>query len=333
MKRRRFSDIAKTLLSLALGVAILWWLYRKTDMEQLLEIAGGANFGIILLSLPLALLGNYVRALRWKLLLNSLGYRPVRAGIVYATFGNYAVNFLLPRAGDLWRCAVVAKNERIPVEKTIETFLVDKIIDILISVVILIISILLSIDFFADYFSLHPEFIAAITRIFTSFWLYVGIAAIAMVAWLLFTRFKENIIVRKINHFIAVAKHDLLLIARMESKGLLIVYTIVVWLSFFLYFYICFYAFDFTAHLGFTIGWIVFTMSNVGLAVPVQGGVGTWHFMVISSLVVFGVGYEQAGAFAGAVYAVQSVWIILVGIFGILALPHVRRNQKDLERQ
>ena len=119
-------------------------------MEQLLEIAGGANFGIILLSLPLAILGNYVRALRWKLLLNSLGYRPVRAGIVYATFGNYAVNFLLPRAGDLWRCAVVAKNERIPVEKTIETFLVDKIIDILISVVILIISILLSIDFFFE---------------------------------------------------------------------------------------------------------------------------------------------------------------------------------------
>lgn len=123
------------------------------------------------------------------------------------------------------------------------------------------------------------------------------------------------------------------LIAKMKSKKRIIIYTILAWLSFYVYFYICFYAFDFTKNLGPIVGWIVFAMSNVGVAVPVQGGVGTWHFMVISSLIILGVGYEEASAFAGTVFTVQSVWIILLGVIGILGLPYVKREKENLRLQ
>jgi len=127
MNSKRIQDILKTVLSLALGVAIIWLLYRKTSLREVWEIARSAHFGIIASSLVFGLLGNYFRALRWELFLNSLGYRPKRESIVFATFGNYAVNFLLPRAGDLWRCGIVTKYDQIPFSKTFETFFVDKI--------------------------------------------------------------------------------------------------------------------------------------------------------------------------------------------------------------
>lgn len=67
-------------------------------------------------------------------------------------------------------------------------------------------------------------------------------------------------------------------------------------------------------------------MSNVGVAVPVQGGMGAWHFMVISSLIILGVSNANASAFAFAVFAIQSVWTILYGLFGVIAMPYVKRN-------
>ncbi|MDO5664217.1 MAG: lysylphosphatidylglycerol synthase transmembrane domain-containing protein [Bacteroidia bacterium] len=333
MNSKRIQDILKIVLSLALGVAIIWLLYRKTSLKEIWEIAKTAHLGIIALSLFFGLLGNYLRALRWELFLNSLGYNPKRESIVFATFGNYAVNYLLPRAGDIWRCGIVAKYDQIPFSKTFETFFVDKILDILAGVALIVISLILYVDFFISYFHQNPGFAENLTKIFTTVWLYLLLAVIAGVVFVMFTYFRENPIVKKINNFFQLLKYDMALIAKMKSKRRIIIYTIFSWLSFYLYFYICFYAFDFTKELGFVIGWIVFAMSNLGVAVPVQGGIGTWHFMVISSLVIFGVGYDQAGAFAGAVFTIQSVWIILLGVIGILLLPHVKRGKENLGLQ
>ncbi|MGI6048536.1 MAG: lysylphosphatidylglycerol synthase transmembrane domain-containing protein [Petrimonas sp.] len=333
MNSKRIQDILKTVLSLALGIAIFWLLYRKTSLKEVWEIVKSAHFGIIASSLIFGLLGNYFRALRWELFINSLGYNPKRESIVFATFGNYAVNFLLPRAGDLWRCGIVSKYDQIPFAKTFETFFVDKILDILAGVVLVIISLALYVDFFVTYFHQNPGFAENLTRLFTSVWLYMLLALIIGGIFVMFFYFKENPIVKKVNNFFQTVKYDMALIAKMKSKKRIIIYTILAWLSFYVYFYICFYAFDFTKNLGPIVGWIVFAMSNVGVAVPVQGGVGTWHFMVISSLIILGVGYEEASAFAGTVFTVQSVWIILLGVIGILGLPYVKREKENLRLQ
>jgi hypothetical protein len=57
---------------------------------------------------------------------------------------------------------------------------------------------------------------------------------------------------------------------------------------------------------------------------------GPWHFMAISSLVILGVAYNQASAFAGAVFTIQSIWIIVFGALAILALPYVKRDMRHV---
>ena len=69
-----------------------------------------------------------------------------------------------------------------------------------------------------------------------------------------------------------------------------------------------------------------FTMSTLGVAAPTQGGIGAWHFMVITSLLVYGVSWEEGSAFAGAVFTIQSAWLILIGIFSIFAIQYVKRD-------
>ncbi|HBK30247.1 MAG TPA: TIGR00374 family protein [Porphyromonadaceae bacterium] len=326
MNKKSIKNIFKTLLSLLLGLAIIWLLYRKTDMQELWSIVKSAHFEIIAFSLIFGLAGNILRGLRWELLINSLGYYPARASIIYATLGNYAVNFLLPRAGDFWRCGVVSKYDQIPFSKTFETYLVDRVLDLVAAMVVVVISIILYVDFFISYFETNPHYAENIVNLFRSVWIYVLGGLLIFGCILLFTVFKDTPWMKKVRGFFVTLKHDMKLIAKMKKKNQIIIYTILLWLSFYLYFYICFYAFDFTKHLGLLAGWIVFAMSNIGVAVPVQGGIGAWHFMVISSLVILGVPYDQAGAFAGTVFTIQSVWVILYGVFGVLAMPYVKRG-------
>ena len=321
-------SLLKTLFSLSLGLLIIWAMYKNTDMRELWHIIKSANLGVIASSLIFGLIGNMIRGLRWELFVNSLGYHPPRASLVYATLGNYAVNFVLPRAGDIWRCGVVSRYDKIPFSKTFETFLVDKMVDIVAGLIIIFVSVLLYIDFFVSYLRDNPQFTDGLTDLFSSVWIYVGLVVLLLIIGLMGTVFRKTTLMVKVNKFFVTLKYDLKLISEMREKKRIIIYTILVWLCFYLYFYICFYAFDFTKDLGPLAGLIVFAMTNIGISVPVQGGIGPWHFVVISSLLILGVAEKEALAFAGAVFIIQSVWQILYGLFGVLAMPYVKREQK-----
>ncbi len=326
MKSKSAKNILKILLSLMLGLLIIWAMYRNSDLGELWNIIGSANFGIIAVSLIFGLLGNILRGLRWELFVNSLGYHPPRPSIVYATLGNYAVNFVLPRAGDLWRCGIVSKYDKIPFSKTLETFLVDKIIDLIAGLTIIFFSIILYIDFFISYLNNNSQLRDSLVGFFTSIWIYVIAGAFILSLILFIVFFKKNPIIIKLKNIFNTVKYDLKLISKMEEKKRIIIYTILLWLCFYLYFYICFFAFDFTKDLGPLAGLIVFAMTNIGISVPVQGGIGPWHFMASSSLIILGVVESQALAFAFAVFAIQSVWQISYGLFGIFAMPFVKRD-------
>ena len=128
-------------------------------------------------------------------------------------------------------------------------------------------------------------------------------------------------------------KRDILTVWKMKQKSLFILYTILCWVGYYLYFYLCFYAFGFTENLGPVAGLIVFAMSSLGVAAPTQGGIGAWHFMVITSLLVYGVSWEQGSAFAGAIFTIQSAWLILIGIFSIFAIQYVKRDTPEMVEQ
>ena len=326
-------SLLKTVLSLLLGLFIMWAMYRNTDMGELWVITKSANFWIIAFSLIFGLIGNVLRGLRWELFVQSLGFHPPRASLVYATLGNYAVNFLLPRAGDVWRCGVVSKYDRIPLSKTLETFLVDKAVDIVFGLTVILLSVVLYIDFFVSYFQNNPQFAEKMNGLFSSVWIYLILAAMLLAVIVMRTFFRHTWLMIKMKHFFVTLRYDFRLISGMKEKKKIIIYTILLWFCFYLYFYICFYAFDFTSDLGPLAGLIVFSMTNIGISVPVQGGIGPWHFMVISSLLILGVAENEALAFAGAVFTIQSVWQILYGLFGVFAMPHVKREAKEMNNE
>ncbi len=323
--------LTKVVLPLALGILILYFLFRDTNFDELWTAIKDANYGILAFSLIFGLLGNTLRGYRWELLIKPLGYTPKLSTLNYAIYGGYAVNFAIPRGGEVWRCAIVAKEEKIPVKKLVGTIIVDRIFDMVTVITLCLIAFLLNMGFFLKELngklSNSQETFNTVANLLRSPWLYVLFVVGIVGIFVIFKFFGDNFIVKKVKGFFAELWKDLKDIGRMKQKYRLFGYSIGIWACYFLYFYITFYAFDFTADLGLTVGLIAFALSSLSMGVPTNGGMGAWHFAVIAALTLYGVSEIEAKAFATGVFAIQSIWLIFCGLVGI-AMLSVRKKKE-----
>ncbi len=319
----------KIVLPLAFGCLLLWFLYSKMDISEIWRVVKeGVRYDIILFSLLFGLFANVVRGLRWGLLIKSLGERFKMSDAVYAVLGNYAVNLVLPRVGEVWRCGVVTKYDKISFTKLIGTLVIDRVCDTIMVGLITLALFVSNIGFFISFFAKNPALIEGFRSMFNSIWIYVALIILGIGIWFIFKYMSNFTLVKKAKGMLRNVWTGMKSIWLLEHKGRFVLYTLLIWGGYFCYFYITFYAFDFTKDLGVMVGLIAFAMSSIGVAVPVQGGIGPWHFMVIATLVCFGVNENDAAAFALVVHTVQTVWTGLCGLFGIVALPFSNRENE-----
>ena len=245
---------------------------------------------------------------------------------VYAVLGNYAVNLVLPRVGEVWRCGMVTRYDKISFTKLLGTLLIDRVSDTIMVGTITLFIFIFNIDFFVHFFAKNPALLEGFQSMFNSIWIYLGVIILGLAIWFVFKYMSNFTLVKKMRGMLANVWMGMKSVWLMEQKWRFLLDTLLIWGGYFCYFYITFYAFDFTRDLGVTVGLIAFTMSSIGVAVPVQGGIGPWHFMVIATLVCFGVNENDAAAFALVVHTVQTVWTGLCGLFGIVALPLSNRR-------
>lgn len=324
-----FRTIVKVVIPLAFGCLLLWYLYREMDFQEIIQvIKKGVRYDIILFSLLFGLGANIIRSYRWGLLIGSLGERFRIKNIIYAVLGNYALNLVLPRVGEVWRCGIVTRYEKISFTKLLGTLFVDRISDSIMVGLITLFIFIFNFNFFTSFLARNPALLDGFQTMFNSIWLYVTIVLAAIVLWFIFTYMKNFTLVKKAKEMLNNIWAGIKSIWLMKQKGLFLLQTLLIWVGYFFYFYITFYAFDFTRDLGVGVGLIAFTMSSIGVAVPVQGGIGPWHFMVIATLVLFGVKETDAAAFALVVHTMQTVWTGLCGLFGIIALPIINKEYK-----
>ncbi|MDR0796934.1 MAG: flippase-like domain-containing protein [Tannerella sp.] len=324
-----FNKAIRILLPLTLGCLLLWYLYKDQDWSEMTAIVKkGVRFEIILLSLIFGPAANAVRGFRWGMLIDALGVRVKRKNTILSVYGNYAINMVLPRVGEFWRCGVIAKYEKISFSKLLGTMLVDRVMDTLVVAALTVSLFVFNISFFKKYFSKNPDVLGGFYAMFTSVWMYIGLAAVGVVIWLVFTKWEHVAVVQRGRNIVLNVWEGIKSLWKMEHKFYFFIQTLLIWGGYFCYFYITFFAFDFTHDLGVRIGLLAFTMSSLGVAVPVQGGIGVWHFMVISTLICFGVADTDAATFAFVVYAVQTIWIVIVGLVSIVALPIINKEPK-----
>jgi uncharacterized protein (TIRG00374 family) len=321
----------KYILFLAIGVAIFWWVYRDMEAEKLVDQLKGLNYFWLSLSVILGILAHFVRAMRWNLLIHPLGYKPKLHNSFFAVLILYLTNLIIPRAGEISRCTVLAKYENIPATKLIGTVIIERIFDVITLLFFAVIIFFTNLDVFQRFFDTHPEMQEGFTNLLSARNIIILILlAVVGIGTLIFLGKKSNNkIIKKIQKLKNEFFEGMKSVMQLEKKGLFLLETLAIYLIYFLMLYLVFFAFAPTSHLTVRVGMVTFLLSGLAMMVPVQGGIGPWHFMVIESLFIYGISKDDGKVFALIAHTSTNLIFLIVGVIALILLPVFNRNRQQ----
>ena len=322
--------ILKLLLPLMIGVAILLYIYKDMEMDRIVDLLlNETNIVVLCLSFPFVLLANYIRAFRWRLFITPLGYKPSYRLLALSVFGNYGVNLLLPRLGEVWRSGVVSKYTPMPMSQNLGTLIADRIYDTITVGLMALLSVAITPHFYLDLWSNELHYDPAQLLASGTLLLYLagGVAVVALLAWLM----RRTAIMQRVAAFVKGIIDGLKSLWAMESRWRMILYTLLIWGLYYCYFYTAFFAFDFSSSVTPSQALALFAITSISVILPVQGAIGPWHYAAIIGMVALGIGREDAAAFALIVHTVQTLFIALVGLLAVLAISLLYSSKQTAE--
>ena len=315
------SVILKILMPLVLGAAILYWMYRGENWQQILHVmTDEMDWTWMLLSFPFGILAQMFRGWRWRQTLEPVGEHPRTSTSIHAIFLSYAASLLIPRVGEFTRCGVLTRCDGISFPKALGTVVTERAIDSLLVMGITAIVILLEMSTFGTFFHKTGTNLHDILHGFSwAGYLVVAICGMAMLILLHFLLHKLSIY-NKVKATLSGIWQGVISLKDVKNIPLFIFFTVGIWLNYFLHYYLTFFCFDFTAGLGLGCALVTFIVGSIAVIVPTPNGAGPWHFAVKTMLILYGVADESALYFVLIVHTVQTMLVVALGIYAWLAL-------------
>lgn len=319
----------KIVLPLLIAGGLLYWMYRDFDFAEAKRIfLDEMNIWWLFASLIPITLSHILRGLRWLITLEPLGYRPKTGDSIDSIFIAYASNVLVPRVGEVSRCAVLTKYDKVPFSKALGTLVAERLIDMLLVLLFVCVMLLTQLDVFLSLFAQTGTNEASFAELFSSPKTYAIIAAVVVACVALWIPMKKTRLYAKVKQAIGGFVDGLLSLKTMNRKGLFLLYTIGIWMGYFLEFYLAFFCFPFTAELTVVQGLVIFAAISLAIVIPTPNGAGPWHFVVISMMTLYGVSNTDASSFALIVHTFQTLGVIMLGAYGWVALQVRNRKMK-----
>ena len=316
---------------LLLGAAILLWTYHGFDFAHLWRVsARGIGYGWMAFSLLFGVLAHVLRGWRWNLALAPLGEFPRRSTSVYAVFVAYAANLVLPRVGEVSRCGILSRYDGVSFAKSLGTVVTERVIDSACVLLITAVTLLVQSSTFSAFFRQTGTDGAFFLRLFTTTNFYITVVCLVAVAVLGVWLVRNLTLFGRLRGLLQGIWQGCLSIRQVRRPWLYLIYTAAIWTCYFFHFYLTFYCFPFTEGLGWAAGLALFVAGSIAVIVPTPNGAGPWHFVIITLMMMFGISKEDAGIFALLVHGIQTLLLILLGIYGLAALPltHQLSTQK-----
>ena len=314
--------ILKILMPLVLGAGILYWMYRGEDWQTILHVATDEmDWTWMLLSFPFGILAQMFRGWRWRQTLEPVVQEHPRTSVLlHSIFLSYAASLVIPRVGEFTRCGVLKRYDGVSFPKALGTVVTERAIDSLLVMGITAIVLLLEMSTFGTFFRKTGTNLHSILHGFSwAGYLVVAICAVAILILLHFLLRKLSIY-DKVRATLLGIWQGVISLKDVRNIPLFVFFTLGIWVSYFLHYYLTFFCFDFTADLGMGCALVTFIVGSIAVIVPTPNGAGPWHFAVKTMLILYGVADEKALYFVLIVHTVQTLLVVALGIYAWLAL-------------
>ena len=332
MNKKLFT-VFQYLVFLGLGIFLAWWSLKDLNAEEENQIKAAlshARYWLIIPVFAILFFSHWVRALRWKLLIGSLGYKPRTENAFFAVMVGYLTNLAIPRLGEILKCTLLARYEKVPADKLVGTIILERIIDAICLLIIFAITLAIQPSIYTDLINafFHSPHDPAKKKIsgFLIGGILIGAIIAILLLWMLIAKktfadltalFKR--ITKSIWQGVSAVQH-------LKKRGLFLFYTLVIWLCYFFSTYVGFFALQETQQYGFKETFAILSAGSVGVIVT-PGGIGAYAILIKKTMELYGLEEGIALAFGWILWLVQTVVVLIGGIFSFVAIPYFNKRR------
>ncbi|MBR1462041.1 MAG: flippase-like domain-containing protein [Prevotella sp.] len=334
--KKTIGNVLKIVLPLVLGGAILYWMYRGFDFSRIKHVLlHEMNWWWMLLSFPFGILAQLCRGWRWRQTLEPVDEHPRLSTCVHSIFVSYAASLVIPRIGEFARCGVLSRYDGVSFSKALGTVVTERAIDTLLVMIITGCTLLFQMSVFGTFFEKTGTSMDSLLHQFSWAGYLVTAVCGAAVLWLAHTLLKRLSIYNKVKATLSGIWQGVLSLKDVRNIPLFAFFTLGIWVSYFLHYYLTFFCFPFTSHLGLSCALVTFVVGSIAVIVPTPNGAGPWHFAVKTMLILYGVADEQALYFVLIVHTIQTMLVIALGVYAWISLAFTNKNKyyKPLKQQ
>ncbi len=326
--KQSLKKTARVILFLTISLLLLWISFKGIDFRKLGALLLKANYWWLIAAVLVSILGIIIRSRRWILLIEPLGFNPSLSNTYHSVFTGYLANIIFPRLGEVTRCAALGKKENVPFDKLVGTVIVERTIDMI--TVLLLLGIVIIAGSTTTGAFLSENIVSPLNRkmsslLGSSILLYVLIIGLMGLIIFLYFRLRPKLsgksFFRKIYSFGDGIFDGLKSIAGLRKRWEFILLTILLWIIYLIMAFLPLFCLDSTSGVGVSGALFILVIGSLGMSVPVQSGMGAFHWIVSRGLLfVYGIPLEEGLAYATLSHESQILMIAVLGSLSFLIL-------------
>ncbi|MCO6496977.1 MAG: flippase-like domain-containing protein [Chitinophagaceae bacterium] len=327
----KLSSLINYLVFLGIGIGLVWWQLGRMTPEEKAQFYASLQNARYIYVIPIVIIGLFshlFRALRWKLLIHPIG-KVSAENSFYAVMTGYLGNTFIPRFGEILRCSMLSKYEKVPFSKLVGTVITERLFDLVCFILFLLLTALLQLSIVGGFLDEKLSLISEQNSKSSSWIKLLFIAGviflIVMIARFLMKKYSTSKPVIKIRGILTGLREGVSTISKLKERKLFLFYTVLIWVMYLSQIYIGFKALDVTEHLGIGAAMSVLALATVAMIVA-PGGLGAFPIAVQQVLLIY---HVNNISFGWLVWGVNTAMIIVAGIICLLLMIYRNMGGKN----
>jgi glycosyltransferase 2 family protein len=321
-----FKDLLFTLFSFILAYFIFSEIRKLFDVQDFIKIKNTlseAHYFWIFVSVGLGFFAYYIRAIRWKMVLFSMGYKPPHTHLLAAVMSTYFGNAIIPRSGELLRCFLLKKSDQIPVDKCLGTLITERIVDLFFLVSTIFLALILNFNLLFDFLTKNIFFHLNLNYTLA----FICLIIILILVFFIFRKkIFSLIIIKKTRALLDGFLQGIKAINEMKNKSLYLFYSLLIWILYFLMTYVACFCFDELSTLSISQGLFLLVMGSLGMLVPTPGGIGAFHGAIIVAISLLGYNEILGSSLGFIIHTAHFILGLFGGALGVIYLLSRKSN-------
>ncbi len=315
-----------------LGIALIWWSLHQIPAEEWTKFTLALKQSKLWIVFPVFIilaLSHFLRALRWRLIMEPLGYRPSIANTYLAVLIGYLANLAIPRLGEVLKCTLLAKYEKVPAEKIVGTIVAERAFDVISLGIVFLLALGLQFNVIeAGWNQLKSQTSASVVDANEGDWKMYLLVGIGMVLIVLFFILRKRIpsIVGSIKNIISGIWEGVMSATKLKQHNLFFLYSFGIWFLYLLATYVGLYATAGTES-SFATAISCLAYASIGMILT-PGGIGAYAYFMAKVLELNGVDYTLGLANGTLQWFSQFLIVIVLGGLSLIILPIINKQAK-----